>query len=68
MAIAALHPVGEMNIFQVNCFRELPRIAVVDLVIVEIEQVAFAIVFEDCAEDPAVSVIIGKLGVFELRI
>ena len=34
----------------------------------QIEQVAFAIVFEDGAEDPAVAVIIGELGVLQLRI
>ena len=40
----------------------------VDLVILEIEQVAFTIVFENRTKYPAVSVIIGELGVFELRI
>ena len=44
------------------------RIGVVDLVVLEIKQGAFAVVFENGAKDPAVSVIIGKLGMFELRI
>ena len=68
MAIAALHSVREMHIFQVNRFRELSRIVVVDLIVIEIEQIAFAIVFENCAKDPAMSVIIRELSVFQLRI
>src|SRR5438034_2658595 len=48
--------------------RELLRIVIVDLVVVEIEQVALPIMFENRAEDPAVSVIIGELGVLKLRI
>ena len=68
MAIAALHPVRQMHVFQVNRFGKPPRIVVFDLVVVQIEQIAFAIVFEDRAEDPAVSVIIGKLRVLKLRI
>ena len=68
MAIAALHPMREMHVFQVNGFGELPRIVVVDLVVIEIEEVAFAIVFENRAKNPAVSVIIGELGVLKLRI
>src|SRR5216110_3412292 len=47
---------------------ELLRIVIFDLVVVEIEQVALPIVFENRAEDPAVSVIIGELGVLKLRI
>ena len=68
MAIAALHPMREMHVFQVHGFRKLPRIVVVDLVVIEIEEVAFAIVFENRAKNPPVSVIIGELGVFELGI
>ena len=34
----------------------------------QIEQIAFAILLEDGAEDPAVAVIIGELRVLELRI
>ena len=40
----------------------------VDLVVVKIEQAAFAVVFEHSAKHPAVPVIIGKLSVFESRI
>ena len=57
-----------MHIFQMHCLREFLRIIIVDLVVIEIEQGAFTIVFENRAKDPAVSVIIGELGVFELRI
>ena len=68
MAIRALHPVGEMHIFQVHGFAELLQIVVVDLVFVDIEQIPFAIVFEDGPENPAMTVIISKLSVFQLRI
>src|SRR6266496_3830370 len=46
----------------------IARLAVVDRVVVEIEQVAFAVVFEHSAKHPAVPVIIGELSVFESRI
>ena len=68
VAIAALHSLREMHVFQMHRFREFAPIVPIDLVVVEIEQVAFAIVLENRAEDPAVSVIIGKLGVLELWI
>ena len=68
MAVDALHAMREMHVFQMNGFREFLRIVVGDLVVVEIEQVAFAIVFEDGAKDPAVTVIIGELRVFQFRI
>ena len=68
MAISALHSVCEMDVFQVDRFRELVRIVVRDFVIGKIEQVAFAIVLEDRAENPAVPVVIGELRMFEFRI
>ena len=68
MAVAALHPVREVHVFQVHCFCKFPRIVIADLVVIEIEQVAFAIVFENRAEHPAVPMVISKLCVFELRI
>ena len=37
MAIAALHAVREVHVFQVHRFRELFRIAIVDLAVVDIE-------------------------------
>ena len=49
-------------------FRELLRIIVLDLVVLQIEQIAFAIVFKDCAEDPAMAVVISELSVFQFRI
>ena len=68
MAIPALHPFGEVHILQMDRLGEFVPIVVVDLVVLEIEQIAFAIVFENRTEDPAMSVIIGELGVLELRI
>src|SRR5437764_10892607 len=46
----------------------LLRISVVFLVVVETELDALPIVFENRSQDPAVSVIIGELGVLKLRI
>ena len=68
MAVRALHPVREMDILQVNGLRELLRIAVRDFVVVEIEKIAFAIVLEDGAENPAMAVVIGELSVLQFRI
>ena len=66
MAIDALHPAREVHVFEVHRFGEFLRIIKRDRVIGEIEQHAFAVVFEDGAKDPAVSVVIGKLGVLQL--
>ena len=68
MAIAALHSVREMHVLQMNGLRKFLRIVMRDHVVIQIEQVAFAIVFEDGAKNPAVSVIIGELRVLQLRI
>ena len=68
MAIDALHAVREMHIFQVHRFGEFLRVVMRDRMIVEVEHGAFAVVFEDGAKDPAVPVVVGKLGVLELRI
>ena len=68
MAIRALHSMREMDVLQVDCLRKLVGIVVRDLVVAEIEQIAFAIVLEDRAKNPAMPVVIGKLGVLELGI
>ncbi len=68
MAIDALHAAREMDVFQMHRFGEFLRIVVRDLVVVQIEQVAFAILLEDGAEDPAVAVVVGELRVLQLRI
>ena len=57
-----------MHVLQVDRLREFLRIVVRDLVVVEVEQVAFAILLEDRAENPAVAVVIGELRVLQLRI
>jgi hypothetical protein len=68
MAVRALHSMRQMHILQLNCLREFVRIVLGDFVVAQIEQITFAIVFEDCPENPAVTVVIGKLGVLEFRI
>ena len=68
MAVGALHSFGEMNILQMDGLGKLVRIFVRDFVVLQIEQIAFAIVFEDSAKDPAVPVVVGELRVLQLRI
>ena len=68
MAIHALHAMRQVHVLQVNGLREFVRIVVRDFVVAQVEQIAFAIVLEDGAKNPAVAVVIGKLGVLQLRI
>ena len=68
VAIDALHPIGQVDILQVDRLGELLRIVVRDDLVVEVEQVALAVFLEHGAEDPAVAVVIGKLGVLQLRV
>ena len=58
----------EMDVFEMNGLREFLRIVVRNFVIAQIEQVPFAIVFENRAENPAVTMVVGELGVLHLRI
>ena len=58
----------QMHVLQVDCLRELIGIVVWDLVVAQIEQIAFAIVLENRTKNPAMPVVIGKLGVLELAI
>ena len=57
-----------MHILEMDRFRELLRIVRPNLVVLEVEENSFAVVFEDGAKDPAVAVIIGELRVLQLRI
>jgi hypothetical protein len=64
MAVVALHAFFEMNVGEVDGFPEAVRIIESDLLAVFVEPIAFAVVIEDRAEDPAVTVEIGELRGF----
>src|ERR1041385_6259497 len=53
MAVGALHPFGEMNVLEMNGPGELLRVVVGNEVVLQVEQVALAILLEDGAENPA---------------
>ena len=65
VAVDALHPLLNVDVVEVNGIFE---IAEGDLVVIQVEKVAFAIVLEDGAEHPAVAVIVRKLRVLEERV
>ena len=60
VAVGALHAFFEMDVGEVHGFAEAVGIIEGDLVAVFVEPVAFAVVVEDGAEDPAVTVEIGE--------
>src|SRR5262245_38140497 len=62
VAVDAVHALVEMDVGQVDGFLELLRVFEIYFVIVLVQPVAFAIVLEDGAVDPAVAVEIGELG------
>ena len=68
VAVHALHPVREMFVLEMNGLGEFLRIVGRDDVFVAVAQIAFAVVLEDGAENPAVPVIIGELRVRQFRI
>ena len=68
MAVHALHPVLEMDVFQVDGLLPLVRVVRSNLVVVEVEHVAVPVLLEDGLEHPAVAVVIGELRVLELGV
>ena len=68
VAVDAVHPFFQMDVFEVHRFLELIGIVERDLLVVLVEQVAFAVVLEDGAEDPAMAVEVGKLRVLQLPV
>jgi len=68
MAVTALHPAGEMNVLQMNRLIKLMWVLLGNGMIIEIEQSPFAIVLEDGAKDPAMAVVVSKLGVLKFRV
>src|SRR6266568_1397483 len=68
MAIDALHASVQMNIFEMDRFGELLRRIRRNNLIIQIQQVAFAVLLENSAENPAVPMIVGELRVLQFRI
>ena len=68
VAVDAVHALFEMDVLEVHRLPELVGIFERDRLVVFVEQVALAIVLEDGAEDPAVAVEVGELGVLQLLV
>jgi len=68
MAVHALHAVREMLVLEMNRLGEFLRVVMGNDVFLAVAQIAFAIMFEHRAENPAMTVIIGELRVRQLRI
>ncbi len=68
VAVDAVHSFFQMDVFEVHRLPELVGIVKRDLLVVLVEQVAFAIVLEDGAENPAMAVEVGELGVLQLPV
>jgi len=68
VTVHAVHPLGQVNVFKMDGFGELLRSVVRNDVIIQIQQIAPAVLLEHRAEDPAMPVIIRELRLLELRI
>src|SRR6266481_10119620 len=68
VTVIALHSFFQVNVGQVNCFPETVGIVKSNLLAVLVEPIPFAIVTENGAENPAVSVEISKLGGLQLLV
>ena len=68
VAIDAMHSLFQMNIFQVHSLREFVRIIERNLLIFRIEKIALAIMLEDRAKNPSVTMKVGKLCILEALI
>jgi hypothetical protein len=68
VAVYALHTEIDVNRIEMNGLLEFLRIVGRNDVVAVVEQVALAVALVDGAEIPAVTVIVGELGVLELRI
>ena len=68
MAVDAMHAEIDMDRVEMHRLLEFLRVVGRDDVVGVVEQVALAVAFVDGAEIPAVSVVVGELGVLELRV
>ena len=68
MAVHAMHALLQMDGLHMHRFLELLGIVGIDNLAFGVEQIALAVLLEDRAEIPAMTVIIGKLRILELWI
>src|SRR5713101_981767 len=68
VAVHAMHPLFKVDVLEVYRLLELLRIVEGNNLVVRVEQVALAVVLEDSAEDPSVTMEVGKLRVLKLLI
>src|SRR6266446_277331 len=68
MTVNAVHSFLEMNVIEMDCFRESIRIVRRDDRVLRVQQVPFAIAFEDLSKHPAVTVKVRELSSSELAV
>jgi hypothetical protein len=68
VTVHALHAAGEVDVFEVHGLFEFVGVVVRDFLVLKGEQIAFAVFFEHGAEDPAVTVVVGKLRLLEFGV
>ena len=68
VAVDTVHPFFKMNVLQMHSLLELVGSVERDRFIAAVEQSAFAIVLEHCAENPSVTMEVGELRVLQLLV
>ena len=68
VAIRAVHPLLQMDVLQVDRLLEPVGIVEGDDAVLGIQEIPLAVLLVDGAEDPAVAVVVGELGVLESRV
>ena len=66
VTVDAMHPAVEVNVVQVHSLLEFVRIACGHEVVLGIEQVSFAVAFEDFAKHPTMAMKVAELRVLEI--
>src|SRR5687768_16627914 len=68
MTVDTMHPASKVDILQVNRPGKFVRVIGRDRFVIKGQQLSVAVFLENGAKDPAVPVVIGELGVLQLRI
>src|SRR5882757_6603174 len=68
VAVHAMHTFFKVDIFQMNSLLQFLGIVEGNNLVISVLQIAFAVVLEDGAEDPAVTMEIGKLRVLKVLV
>src|ERR1700734_462559 len=68
MAIHAVHSLLQMNVCQMDRFPKFIRVVSGDDFIFGVEQISLSVALVNRAENPAVTVKVGKLALFELLV